>query len=124
LQTPRRNNLKTAKTFIALLFSFALMAGQFSFATPASAKQHKACCGKPCCKTGSCCAKPVGSDSAPLPIVPTQATSQTDWQLADSIAQHVVSTIAPVKQPTYSSQFVLLDSPAVPLYERHCSFLI
>jgi hypothetical protein len=120
LLRPKRNNLKTAKTFVALLFSFALLAGQFSFAKPTeTAKQPKGCCTKHCC-----CAKPSDSDSAPLPVVPTQSISQTDWQLAASIAQHIVSTIAPVQHRTVSAQFVHLDFTAVPLYERHCSFLI
>jgi hypothetical protein len=126
LLPPKRNNLKTAKTFIALLFSFVLVAGQFSFAAPSpTAKQHQsACCGKPCCKKGSCCAKPADSKSMPLPIVPTQTISQTDWQLAASVAQHVISTIAPTQPAAFLSQFVLPDLTAVPLYERHCSFLI
>jgi hypothetical protein len=112
--------LKIAKAFVALLFSFALLAGQFSFAklveTP---KQPKGCCTKHCC-----CAKSTDSNSAPLPVVPAQSLSQTDWQLAASIAQHIVSTIAPFQHRTVSSGFVLLDFAAVPLYERHCSFLI
>jgi hypothetical protein len=112
--------LKIARAFVALLFSFTLLAGQFSFATPTeTANPPKGCCTKHCC-----CSKPSDSNSAPLPVVPAQTISQTDWQLAASVAQHVVSTIASVQQSHISTQFVFLNFSAVPLYERHCSFLI
>jgi hypothetical protein len=117
--------LKIAKVFVALLFSLALMAGQFSFAMPMpQAKQHKACCGKPCCKGGSCCAKPENSNSVPQPIVPTRTISQTDWQLALAIAQNLVASISTAAAPIESSHTFVPSSSAVPLYQRHCCFLI
>jgi hypothetical protein len=120
-----RKALKLAKTFIALFFSLALLAGQFSFATPApQAKHRKACCGKACCKHGSCCSKPANSNSVPLPIVPTRTASQTDWQLAAAITQQFVVAIRTSAAPIESSHAFIPSSSAVPLYQRHCSFLI
>jgi hypothetical protein len=90
----------------------------------APAQHSKACCGKPCCKGGSCCAKPTDSNSVPQPVLPTQTASQTDWQLAAAIAQHLITVASTGDRSAIRPQIFVSVSPAVPLYQRHCSFLI
>jgi hypothetical protein len=112
--------LKIAKSFVALLFSFALLAGQFSFAMPQpSAEQAKSCCGKHCC-----CAPSNNSESAPLPVVPTQNSSQDNWQLAASVAHHLIAFVSTPEEPVIAAHNSVSIPSAVPLYQRHCSFLI
>jgi hypothetical protein len=120
LQPKRNKRLKIAKTFIALLFSFALLAGQFSFAdAQPCAKQAKSCCKKNCC-----CAPADDSQSAPLPLLPTQTSSQNDWQLAASVAQLFIASVDTANRSLPVTHHFVPSPSAVPLYQRHCSFLI
>jgi hypothetical protein len=112
--------LKITKILIALLFSAVLMAGQFSFVTPAPAAQTPA---KGCCTKHCCCTKPTNSQSVPQPVAPTRTISQTDWQLVAAVAHHLMRSET-VVQPVLSSHSPKVASLAVPLYQRNCTFLI
>jgi hypothetical protein len=96
------------------------LAGQFAFAAPQpSAQPAKSCCGPHCC-----CAPSDGQSSEPLPLTPTRTVSQNDWQLSAEFVQHIVEIVDTPRQSAVTTSAFVLAPQAVPLYQRHCSFLI
>jgi hypothetical protein len=94
-----------------------------SFAVPANDTAHVRACSCCSCAQLDCCGTPAFPNPAPL-TPPSKSTEQRVQTPAPVI---VAALLTPpggqVPQPSVSS-LPVLQTPAVPIYERLCSYLI
>src|SRR5262245_8493251 len=113
--------LPRVKFFWTFLMALALLAGQFAaVANPALAQS--ACCVQCSCAQFDCCS----SGSTPAPVAPpTSSQVESRVQLAVAIV-NVLAVAAPAQNFVESSSLsqTRLAGFAVPLYSRHCIYLI
>jgi len=110
------------KPLVAILFSLALVLSHLAgFASPARQLCEAAtACG---CGDSGCCM--AAADPTPAPVVPAPAPESPRGQLlaAPPLAARLV-TPRPVAQASVAP-FPALPAPAdVPLFVRHCSYLL
>ena len=111
------------KTLLAIFFSLALLGTQsvFLIGAPAAKPVSQCACDK--CDT-SCCKKKAASESRPVSSAPAPTRAQIEWQLLAAVLTQLV-TLPGASKPEVSFRFLPpIPAPAVPLYQRNCSFLI
>jgi hypothetical protein len=113
--------VKFAKTVFALLFSLALVWTQTVFVSDAQAGEEAA---PSCCHRCSCCATPSNPAPEPVPVAPVRTLSQNDLQLVAVVTQTLLKQTVSLAPKNSYSFLVSVSLPAIPIYERNCSFLI
>jgi hypothetical protein len=123
--------LQRMKTAVVLLLGFLLawqsVATVAAKAGPIAGAAKSSCCCTGCdfkhCATPACCAKPADNPSpfAPAPVPPR---SSQEWQaLAASVTILLTLPLREADEPSAaSSSFIWI--PAVPIFQRDCSYLI
>jgi hypothetical protein len=110
------------KALVTILFSLALVLSHLpAFSSPVKQLCHSE---TPCgCGDSACCM--TKSDSTPAPVAPASMPDNSRAQLIaafQTVAHFVLVQSKPAETPAFLSTF---PAPAaVPLYARHCSYLI
>jgi hypothetical protein len=94
-----------------------------SFAFPANDTPHIRVCSCCSCAQLDCCGTPVSPNPAPL----SAPSKSTERRVQTPVPVNVAVLAAPIPRsaPEFSiSSLPLLSRLAVPIYERHCSYLI
>jgi hypothetical protein len=113
------------KTTLAILFSLMLAWTQsvsacLALAAPAETASGQCC--SPCTCAVSCCVE--SSEPDRQPAAPPPAATKLQWQFIQALCCTLLEAPA-IEQPKISPQSVPADSSvAVPLYTRHCAYLI
>jgi hypothetical protein len=94
-----------------------------SFAVPANDTAQVRVCSCCSCAQLDCCGTPVFPNPAPIPI-PSKSTEQRAQAPTLIIAVLLTPPPAPDVPQLSLRSFSVLQRPAVPIYERDCSYLI
>jgi hypothetical protein len=117
-----RSLTNRVKPLVTILFSLALVLSHWvGFASPAQRLCGAAsACG---CGDSGCCM--ASADSTPAPVVPAPAPETSRGQLLAALPLAVQFMVAHRAAPASELPFPALPAPAdVPLFVRHCSYLI
>lgn len=110
------------KALVTILFSLALVLSHW----PASAASMRQLCqgAEPCgCGDSTCCMQNPGSETAPASPAPANESSRASILAAvQALGQWFLAPRSPVTLTPHLP--VLPVSPAVPLFQRDCSYLI
>jgi hypothetical protein len=110
------------KRAAAVILSLMFLGLQVMSAAPilSATTQTSQCCG---CKKHACCVTEKNPDAQPLPAAPVAVSPQHELSL---IPLSAVAWTIPVKENSVISSVDCLSSFAtnVPLFARHCSFLV
>ena len=111
------------KTLFAIFFSLALLGAQSVFLIGAPAAKPVSQCACEKCDT-SCCKKKAAPESQPSSSTPAPTRAQIEWQVLAAVLTQLVALPASSKSDVSLRFLPPIPAPAVPLYQRNCSFLI
>ena len=114
-------DIRTVKAMWSILLGVAMVLSSFAGPTgDITATRACSCCS---CAQLDCCGTPVFPNPAPL-SVPSKSTEQRAQ--APTLVVAVLLTTPPVSDvpPLSLRSFSVPQGPAVPIYDRNCSYLI
>jgi hypothetical protein len=112
-----------AQRILAVLFSLTLILGQTLPAAAATGEEPSACTDCDCGMT-ECCMSSPPDDAKSVPAVPPQTNPRCDGQSAlVAVSFSLVLPNCELPRAAFAD-FLSHVQAAVPLYARHCSYLI
>jgi len=112
------------KATFAILFSLLLAIAPKALPVKAEAQANTATCCRRCGCEAPCCIANPSPSSSPAPAAPAPNVSVKQIQLAIAVVGKSLGTPASSSSQIFFQVSSFLDSSAVPLYKRNCTFLI
>ena len=119
----RQTDSRTVKAVLSIVLGIVMVLGQFATAAPIGSGGPIASCDCPSCAQFNCC--DTTSPSAPLaPPVPSSVDLRLQAPALVIIAILSAPEAATCSLALLSCERSLSQRAAVPVYDRHCSYLI